>query len=71
VEVARQPQFAGAFRFNQQEAKLVPEASEENVMQPKLKSAQVILFTLVLALPSLAQKSTTPGSILGISEVTF
>jgi hypothetical protein len=34
-------------------------------MQPKLKSAQVILLTLVLALPSFAQKSTTPGRILG------
>jgi uncharacterized membrane protein len=45
--------------------KLVPEASEENAMQAKFKSAQLALFTLVLALPSSAQQSTMPGRMLG------
>src|ERR1035438_226460 len=34
-------------------------------MQPKLKSAQLVLLTLVLALPSLAQNSMIPGHVLG------
>jgi hypothetical protein len=34
-------------------------------MQPKLKSAQLVLFTLILVLPSLAQMSTVPGRISG------
>ena len=34
-------------------------------MQPKLKSALLVLFTLVLALPSLAQIPTVPGRLFG------
>jgi hypothetical protein len=34
-------------------------------MQPKLKNAQLVLLTLVLALPALAQKPTATGRILG------